>query len=231
MSKKTLNALREEFEQPGPPQTGQDIARLTEEKVKALTNEERFETLQLAVKSIREEEEAGQYDNVKALLDKLELICSHTSVIGGAEDMRRQIWEDNHSRILATIHNFVIEHNRMPGINEIGRQCKLSRQTVHEHLRDGIAGRYYQEQLKRMEYLTDSVLKTLYNLAIKGNVAASKVFLDNVLKSTQPTTIRQQTNYVQVNNTKIDEVLISELPATARLQIEDIVKQYTNKVA
>lgn len=231
MGKKKIKDVTEANTAPNTPNTGREIARMTEDQIRAMTQDQRFELLQLAIDSIREEEAKGMHTHVKALKQRLELLCKNTNVIGGVEDVRRQIWEDNHGRILSAIHNYVLEYNAMPAVNEIAKRCKLSRQTVHEHLREGIANPYYQEQIKRMEYLTDTVLKTLYKLAINGNVAAGKVFLENVFKPTQPATIRQQNNYLQINNTKIDEVLISELPQTARLQIEEIIKQNILKTA
>ena len=71
----------------------------------------------------------------------------------------------------------------------------------------------------------------MYKESINGNVAASKILLDNIYRMNEPAVqhIKQQNNYVQINNTKIDEVVVAELPDEARRQIVEIISQYTRK--
>jgi hypothetical protein len=103
--------------------------------------------------------------------------------------------------------------------------------SVFHHLEAGLAGGFMQEHLKMYESLTVDVLQLLYMQALEGSPAAAKIYIDSVLKISQlnqapGTTIRQQNNYVQVNNTRIDEMTINQLPDTAREQIEAIINQY-----
>ncbi len=83
------------------------------------------------------------------------------------------------------------------------------------------------------EGLTDNIYKNLYYQAINGSVQASKILLDNIYRSstTPATNIREQNNYIQINNTKIDELTIAELPDVAKDKIIDILKQYAIKRA
>ena len=74
--------------------------------------------------------------------------------------------------------------------------------------------------------MTGNVLNALYKIGIReNNIKALKFFLDYV-KEPSPTVIKEQNNYLQINNTRIDEVTVNQLPDAARLQIETIIKQY-----
>lgn len=209
------------------------ILALKEEDIKALAIADKRALLDACIAEIKKREETGDHTIAEDIREQLTVICKYIAVVGGAEDLRRQDWESNHSSILSYIHNHVLNYYSFPTVNKIAQETKLSRQTVHKHLGEGIANKYYQEKLKYWEYLTEGILKNLYKESINGNVAASKVLLDNIYRMNQPapTNIRQQTNYVQINNTKIDEVVIAELPEAARLQIVDIINEYTKKTA
>ena len=208
-----------------------DILDLEEQDIKALDIPERMALVKACVDLIISTEGEGYHSTAEKLRNKLDVICKYAPVAGGAEDLRRQDWENNHSSILRAIHNHVVEHYSFPTVNIISKNTNLSRQTVHAHLKQGIAHKYYQEKLKAWEYMTDGILKNLYKESINGNVAASKILLDNIYRMNEPAVqhIKQQNNYVQINNTKIDEVVVAELPDEARRQIVEIISQYTRK--
>lgn len=209
------------------PTTSQELEKLTEDRIKAFSTEDRFTVLKTILERVEEEEARGQSGTARRLLDRVDVFCRHLTVLGGSEDIRRQLWDKNHRTILQEIHSYLLQYGAMPPANELAKRCKLSRQTVYEHLKEGIAGKFYQEQLRGMEYLTENVLTVLYRLSAEGNVSAAKVYLENVIKITQPVTnIKQQNNYLQINNTKIDELTINELPEEARIKIEQIINTY-----
>lgn len=204
---------------------------ITEEEIAKLSNKERRALLDSCNILIKKAEKEGSYTLAQALRDRLYLVVEkYITIEGGVKDYKRQDWEINHSNILSCIHNHVLENNSFPTINSIAQKTELSRQTIHEHLKSGIAGEFYQEKLKIWESLTDNIYKNLYYQAINGNVQASKILLDNIYRSSQAQApaqnIKEQNNYIQINNTKIDEVTISELPDIAKSQIIDIVKHY-----
>lgn len=137
-------------------------------------------------------------------------------------------WQSNRHNIEQAIHKYLIDHNRLPTNNEIEQRTGLSRITIHKHIKEGTGSDYYKEELKSFKLLTASVLGSLYKIGTEDrNVKALKVFLDYTGgAATTPTTIKQQNNYLQINNTRIDEVTVNNLPEEARLQIEGIIKQY-----
>lgn len=214
--------------------TYDDVLKLTEEDIAKLSHRERRALLDSSNLLISKAEKEGMYSIAKDLKIKLYLLIEkYIPLEGGVKDWKRQDWEINHIKISSCIHNHVLNNNSFPAINTIAEKTELSRQTIYEHLKTGIAGEFYQEKLKMWEGLTDNIYKNLYYQAINGSVQASKILLDNIYRSstTPATNIREQNNYIQINNTKIDELTIAELPDVAKDKIIDILKQYAIKRA
>lgn len=211
----------------------EEVLKLTKEEIDKLPHKDKQRLLYSLIKLIDKEEKEGYHTRANDLRELIYyLIEKHLKGIqGGVEDYKRQDWEINHSKIFTFIHNYTINNNGFPHINKIAEEVGLSRQTIHEHLKAGISHKFYQEKLKIWEALTDSIYKNLYVASINGSVQASKVLLDNIYRDKQPQTIKQQNNYIQINNTKIDELTIAELPDVAKEKIVEIVNQYAQKKA
>lgn len=210
---------------------------ITEEEIAKLTRDQKIALANKAIDLKKKAEKDGKGNLARLLIDRAALILDkHLANLASSDgkDLRRQDWENNHATILSAIHNYVLNNNSFPTVNALAKETELSRQTIHEHLREGLAGEFYQEKLKTWETLTDNIFKNLYYQAIQnGSVAASKVLLEHIHRITQPpaNNIKQQTNYIQINNTKIDEVTIAELPDGARAQIIDIIHRHAIKKA
>jgi hypothetical protein len=210
---------------------------ITEEEIAKLNTSEKINLANKAIELKAKAEKAGLSFVAKELLERTVIIVDKYlsgKTANEGKDIRRQDWESNHAIILSAIHNYVLHNNSFPAVNTLTKETGLSRQTIHEHLKEGIAGEFYQERLKTWEALTDNIFKNLYYQAIQnGSVAASKVLLDHICKISQPpaNNISQQNNYIQINNTKIDEVTIAELPEGARAQIIEIIHRHAIKKA
>ena len=215
------------------PTTYEGIVKLTDIELQEMAQEELNKIIPRLFEILEDLELNNEGGRAQTLRSKIELFCKYSQPVGGPKDLRRQDWERNHVSILRVIHNHVNQYYSFPAINLIAKEAQLSRQTVYEHLNEGIASEFYQEHLKTWQYLSVKIFTYLYKETINGNVAASKVLLDNIYRMNQPapTNIKQQNNYVQINNTRIDEVTINELPNEARLQIENILNQYKKQTA
>lgn len=200
-----------------------DMAQLKEDDARSL--------LEGCMALIIDLEAAGDYSKAQRIWERIEAIGKYVNLVGGTEELRRQDWEHNHMKIAMCIHNHVLNTYGFPTVNHIAQETKLSRQTVHAHMKEGIAGKFYQERLKTWEFMTDAIMKNLYRASIDGNVAASKILLDNIYRLGRPAmqNIREQNNYVQINSTIIDELVVSELPEEARVQIVDIIDRHTKQ--
>lgn len=145
------------------------------------------------------------------------------------EENRRSQWQINKSRIEKAINSSILNNNRLPSHCEIAEETGLSRVTVGKHLKEGFGSENYKEEIESYKIMTPRILNAMYKMAIEqSNLKAMKIFLDYFKDGNSSTvsTIKQQNNYLQFNNTRIDEVTVNNLPEEARLQIEGIIKQY-----
>jgi len=217
------------------PATAGELQKITEDQLAAIPPDKFVNVLQNYQTEIAKAEEEGQHSTANILRDKLDVLLKYVKIEGGAIDIRRQDWNIHHQAIINCIRIHLINDNygQLPSITAIAQKTKLSRQTVSEHLKEGICNKFYQERFKYLECLTGDVLEKLYKMSIQGNVSAARVFLDNTLRTAQTpaTNIKQLNNYIQINNTRIDEVTVNELPEAARIEIENIIMQYNKKTA
>jgi hypothetical protein len=76
------------------------------------------------------------------------------------------------------------------------------------------------EQREQYKMLNSNALNQLYYLAFhNADVKALKMFIE-LTKDDSGTMVN---NFIQINNTKIDTVLIEKLPAETRRQIETLI--------
>jgi len=136
------------------------------------------------------------------------------------KNVKNVLWSSNHVRICTFIDQYISEHCLMPSSDQIANGVNLSRQTVSKHLKT-FTSELYEAEMDKHRYMTSNVLTKLYKIGLGGNVGAFKVYLDFISKSA---IVKKQTNYIQINNTRIDEVTINGLPDDAKRKIEEIVK-------
>jgi len=119
------------------------------------------------------------------------------------EETRRTRWQVNRSLIETAIHNSIVSKNRLPTQSEIGATTGLSRVTVAKHFKEGLGADSYKEEIEGYRLMSLKVLNAMYKMAMNGNdLRAMKTFLDYFKDG--PTSIKQQNNYLQFNNTRID---------------------------
>lgn len=219
--------IKQETPATGPRLTADDILELTEEKLLAMDQDQYISALQSLVDHLPVEEKAGRSCTVKQLKQKLDLFAKHpfsSKIAGGIHDLKRQDWEINHTKIKAFMRNWLLENRSVPAVATIAKELELSRQTVYEHLNEGMTNEFYQERMKHMEYLTLDILQLLYQRLLDGNAVAGKIYLEYMMKmqQQQQTNIRQQNNYLQVNNLVLDEQRMKLLPDDDRLRVNSI---------
>lgn len=138
----------------------------------------------------------------------------------GFKDLKNQIYEKNHVEICRVISNFIKSHNQIPTKNIIAKETGLSRQTVHKHLLNFSESEIYKEEMLKLRILNNKLLTNVYESAYNGNVKAARLFFE----MTGELGNRSTNNFfIQINNLKVDESLIKQLPHTAVLEIESII--------
>lgn len=143
------------------------------------------------------------------------------------QDTRNKIWEGNHYHLTQLIHKHLNDHNMMPTKDWLEKESRLSRPTIDKHLKDLASESYYKEYLTNIKVMTPKVISTLLNSALNGDVKASKLFLEITgqlnREQANPTYIKNQNNYLQINNTRLTEEAIKNLPQEKLLQIEELI--------
>lgn len=148
------------------------------------------------------------------------------------EDVRNRTWEANHRRITYGIALFVNNRGRMPTQNEIVRDTSLSRQTVQKHMKEYHKHPLFNEHLNYFQFMTHRVMGVLLQRCMDGNVQAIKMYMDMMTKSNPlPSHVPQgntfinnnQNNYMQINNTILNQQVIQELSPEQLQKIEAII--------
>lgn len=136
------------------------------------------------------------------------------------EDLRRQVWEQNHAEISRCLHNFLVEHRRPPTRNELAQETKLSRQTITKHLQQFTEAESYKHERKAFKMLSNRVLQRVYESALEGNTRAARLYLEMCGELGS----KNSKNYfIQINNLKVNNELIASLPKEKRIEIENII--------
>lgn len=143
-------------------------------------------------------------------------------------DVKNQLWEHNHTAITIAITKLMSDFGRMPSKQAIAVETKLSRQTIHNHLKEYSTHPCYSEEKRKFKFLTDRVLGKVFQKTIEGDVKAMRLFLEvmGCLPGQSPL-IKNQNNYIQINGTIINQAMLQSLKPEQVKQIEDIVRTIT----
>lgn len=154
------------------------------------------------------------------LLKKIELIT--------AIEFKNQIWENNHQLITCAIANLMNEYGRMPTQREIVDKTDLSRQTIHNHLKEYANHALYKAEVEQFRFMASKVLAKMFHFAVNGDTGAAKIYLKAVglLNEANPnTTIQNQNNFVQINGMVIKQETLMQLSPEQINTIENILKE------
>ena len=144
-----------------------------------------------------------------------------------AIDAKNQLWENNHFNIIMAMNQLMTTTARMPTTNEIADKTGLSRQTVHKHLKGYADHPVYAEQMQKLKIMASSIMSSVATLAINGDIKAARIYFDLIGKHGQQgnstTSIQNQNNYIQINETVLSQESIKQLSTEQLNQIEGIL--------
>jgi len=133
---------------------------------------------------------------------------------------KRDRWYVNEAKIKHCIHKAVANNCYLPNNSTIAEETGLSRVTIDKHLKAYALNNYKKEELDKYESLNSMALNKLYQIGInQSNIKALTAFI-NFTNSPKGVV---NNNYIQINNTKIDNVIIENLPENVRSQIEALI--------
>jgi hypothetical protein len=190
----------------------QDLVGFTEQEIKDF-----MQLLNDKINSLSGEEQDRFFDRIIGFV---------------TEENRHNRWEYHQAKITRTISILMKEEGRLPTQMEIAEKSGLSRQTVNKHLKEIGKTPYLKEYIETFRFMGPKVLARVYAFAVNGDVKAARLFLQatGYLQGTNnPSTgIETQNNYIQINNTIINQSKLKELPLDKLTQIEEILNKVLN---
>ena len=119
------------------------------------------------------------------------------------------------------MHNFTRDNLRTPTALEIAQATGLSRTTVHKHLLESDYTTANKQQSKEVLIkLREKALAMIYSIGMQNNDVKALTRYVELTTEKEPKNVK---NYIQINNTKIDNLIIENLPPEAQRQIEQII--------
>jgi hypothetical protein len=190
--------------------------KITQAEVKKLSKVE----YELFAKMITEKFNALEGDEKEIFWNKIEDITGELT--------KNQVWEYNNSKITIAISTLMQQYGRMPSKTELAEETKLSRTTIHKHLKEFGTHPLYLEEMEQYKFMASKVLTKVFSFAVNGDVLAAKLFFNVVgnLNNTprqKNTLIQNQNNYIQINGMVLSQEVIERLSPEQICTIESIL--------
>jgi len=194
------------------------LKKITQAAVNKLSKVE----AELFAKMVTEKFNALEGDEKEIFWNKIEDITGELT--------KNQVWEYNNNKITAAIANLMQQFGRMPSKTELAEETKLSRTTIHKHLKEFGTHPLYLEQMEQFRFMTKKVLAKVYTFAVNGDVLAAKLFFNVVgnLNNTprqKNTFIQNQNNYIQINGMVLSQEAIEQLSPEQITSIEKVLNR------
>jgi hypothetical protein len=166
-------------------------------------------------------------------LERLLPILNHNKTTEDKEErlanIKRERWYLNDALIKQYIDSMLTKNNVLPTNTDIHKATGLSRVTVDKHLKESSSSNYRTEELEKFKLLNNLAISRLYKIGMTfNNTKALKMFIDY---TGEPKKTIINNNYLQINNTRIDSLLIDQLPPETKNQIEALILKNTLNLA
>ena len=136
---------------------------------------------------------------------------------------KEMVWENNHRKITNQIAAYLDYYGTMPTKSVIAEETGLSRETVRKHLKSFAAEPIEAGETEEFSAMTGRVMGNVLNAAMRGNLKAAKLFLDTTRGLRPKDNDKTQNNYVQINNTVINQQIIQQLKPEQLERIEQFI--------
>lgn len=192
-----------------------ELDKITNYDIKQLTPEEKSEAVIILNEKI----------NTLKGLERESFIEKCYNVFN--DSVKNQLWENNHISITWAISTLMQEHGRMPSKAEIAIKTDLSRQTVHNHIKDYKNHPQYLVQNEQFKFMANKVLAKVFYYAVNGDMKAARLYLNSMGANENNkgnTLIQNQNNYIQINELVLNQETIKQLKPEQLLLIENVLK-------
>jgi hypothetical protein len=184
---------------------------ITREDINVLT-EEQIDHFQKATMEILNNSKGEELDQLRDKIDPI--LSQHT---------KNDIWENNHRKIIQETSNFINEYGRMPLKIDLAQRVGLSRQTLNKHLKEYKNHSLYKDHFESFSLMTEKLMSKMFQFALRGDVKAARLYFDILSRNEAGNYIKNQKNYIQVNNLIISEENLKALSQDQLEKIEEIL--------
>ena len=133
------------------------------------------------------------------------------------------LWEESHTKICTAIGRCFKAGNYMPTVTELAKATGLNRKTIRKHL-DSAELFTSSEGYRIMQKATANVAGSVVHGALMGDVKAAKLFFEVVGIMGKSKEVSGG-NYIQINNTTINQQVLQQLKPELLAQIEQLIVQ------
>lgn len=184
--------------------------KITYDDIQGLTKEQ----IDHFQKTTTEKLNNARGEELDKLRDKIDPILS--------QQTKNDLWENNHRKIIQEVSNFINEHGRMPLKVDLAQRLGLSRQTLNKHFKEYKDSPQYIDHMETFRFMTEKLIAKMFQFALHGDVKAGRLYIDMVGHMGN-TSIKSQTNYIQVNNLIISEEKLKTLNPDQLKKIKEIL--------
>ena len=102
-------------------------------------------------------------------------MTNNLTIIKEKDKERTYEWESNHQIIRDCIMHYIDKFDKPPTITYIHETTRISWKTVRQHVAEGFD---FGKATKKFKVLTEKVMMSVYNSAMKGNTASQRLFFE-----------------------------------------------------
>jgi DNA-binding phage protein len=137
-------------------------------------------------------------------------------------------WDINHAKIAAALANYIEKNGSLPSKSQIAQAAGLSRETVYKHIKAFTENPGEYSTLNSYSVMTEHVIAGVLRAALRGDLNASRLFLETTkaMNAAQPAS--RQNNYVQINKTVINQQIIQQLKPEQLNRLEQLIAAELN---
>jgi hypothetical protein len=140
------------------------------------------------------------------------------------QDENRTIqFQRNQNILKKALIGYIAAHGVLPSTTALAKITGLSRPTIQNHLKEDVLNMFFKQELSKVQLLTTDLVVKLYQLAQGGDLRAIKLLFD-IMVSGQKMQVPQQTNYIQINNLRVQNQNIDKLSPKSKAKIEKIIR-------
>jgi hypothetical protein len=144
-------------------------------------------------------------------------------------ETKRQVWEQNHLKIVLAIQQNIQKYGTMPTRTQLAEETGISRKSIQHHVKEYEKNTNYADQQQQHKFMGSQLLSIVLKKAMGGDMGAAKLYFSMISpKAETPVTgkrtlVQNQNNYIQVNNTVLNQEKLNQLTPAQLTAIEGII--------